>query len=164
MQRNYGLKAAFYRYIAPKMEPRIWNKPRIWNTFAADRVLFHSMRGFTVRKAFTLLEVAISGTPPPLLTASPPPSSGQIFSDMQWTFHLRGLWQEIQYKFLKTEFIVYSERSNTIWDIMFLGSTSFDFCGISRAKVGLIMHQKMVKKFSCIVDLEQCDSQCNSQL
>ena len=61
------------------MEPRIWNKPRIWNTFAADRVLFHSMRGFTVRKAFTLLEVAISGTPPPLLTASPPIKRANIY-------------------------------------------------------------------------------------
>ena len=29
------------------MESRIWNKSRIWNTFAADRVIFH-MRGFTV--------------------------------------------------------------------------------------------------------------------
>ena len=29
------------------MESRIWNKSRIWNTFAADRVVFH-MRGFTV--------------------------------------------------------------------------------------------------------------------
>ena len=40
-------KNAFIRYITPKMEPRIWNKSRIWNTFAADQSVFH-MRGFTV--------------------------------------------------------------------------------------------------------------------
>ena len=30
------------------MESRKWNKPRKWNTFAADRVVFR-LRGFTVR-------------------------------------------------------------------------------------------------------------------
>ena len=47
LQKNYGIKTAFIRYITPKMEPRIWNKSRIWNTFAANRSVFH-MRGFTV--------------------------------------------------------------------------------------------------------------------
>ena len=36
------------------MESRIWNKSRIWNTFAADRVVFH-MRGFTVYRAYLVL-------------------------------------------------------------------------------------------------------------
>ena len=30
------------------MEPLIWNKPPIWNTYAADRVVFR-IGGFTVR-------------------------------------------------------------------------------------------------------------------
>ena len=32
--------------IAPKLQPLIWYKPPIWNTFAADRVVFH-IGGFT---------------------------------------------------------------------------------------------------------------------
>ena len=37
--------------FAPKMEPPIRNKPPIWNTFAADRVVFR-IGGFTVYKFY----------------------------------------------------------------------------------------------------------------
>ena len=35
------------------MEPRKWNKPHKWNTFAVDRVVFR-LRGFTVFASFVL--------------------------------------------------------------------------------------------------------------
>ena len=45
------------------MESRIWNKSRIWNTFAADRVVFR-LRGFTVVESILIrMESPIRYTP-----------------------------------------------------------------------------------------------------
>ena len=44
---NLSVDKSIFHKIAPKMEPLIWNKPPIWNTYAADRVVFH-IGGFTV--------------------------------------------------------------------------------------------------------------------
>ena len=40
-EKIYGIKQPFFEKITPNMEPRLWN------TFATDRVIFH-IRGFTL--------------------------------------------------------------------------------------------------------------------
>ena len=42
-----GAKLSEVLILLHKMETRIWNKTRIWNTFAGDQVIFH-IRVYTV--------------------------------------------------------------------------------------------------------------------
>ena len=45
-QYKNGCPGTFPIFL-PKWGPRFWNKPRFWNTFAADQLVFQN-RGFTV--------------------------------------------------------------------------------------------------------------------
>ena len=44
------------QFFLPKLGPRFWNKPRFWNTIAADQHVFQN-RGFTVVKSFLNLRM-----------------------------------------------------------------------------------------------------------
>ena len=46
------------------MEPLIWNKPPIWNTYAADRVVFR-IGGFTVLVYVILIKIINCQRPAP---------------------------------------------------------------------------------------------------
>ena len=46
-QHTYVTQAIFQ--FLPKWGPRFWNKPRFWNTFADDKLVFQN-RGFNVFK------------------------------------------------------------------------------------------------------------------
>ena len=51
-----GAKLSEVLILLHKMETRIWNKTRIWNTFADDQVVFH-IRVYTVVQRHILIRL-----------------------------------------------------------------------------------------------------------